>query len=106
VLSIHPEDAAALGLVDGARAICRSSRGAIEVTIERSDAIRRGVVTLPHGYGMSYSGSGPIGPYINFLTDSARRDPIAATPYHKYVPVKIEVLSGLGAPSVGRRSAP
>jgi anaerobic selenocysteine-containing dehydrogenase len=93
-LRIHPEDAADLGLADGDRALCRSSRGALEVTIEITDSIRRGVVTLPHGYGMSYRGSGPIGPWLNRLTDSAHRDPIAATPFHKHVPVQIEKIAG------------
>ena len=87
-MRMHPEDAAGLGLKDGDRAICRSARGEIEVTIELYDAVRPGVVTLPHGYGMRYRGESH-GPALNQLTDSSRRDPIAGTPYHKYVPVAI-----------------
>jgi anaerobic selenocysteine-containing dehydrogenase len=92
-LSMHPDDADRLGLADGDRAICRSSRGAIEVTIKRSSALRTGLVTLPHGYGMSYRGSAPVGPRLNELTDSAHRDAIAATPFHKNVRVQIEPLA-------------
>ena len=40
-----------------ARAPCASRRaGEIEVTIELDDSLRRGMVTLPHGYGMRYDG--------------------------------------------------
>ena len=28
-------------------------------------------------------------PALNLLTDAARRDPISATPHHKYVPVRL-----------------
>ncbi len=89
-LRIHPADADHLGLQTGDRAICRSARGQVEVTIERHDAIRPGVVTLPHGYGLRYAEGETHGPAINQLTDSAHRDPIAGTPFHKYVPVRIE----------------
>lgn len=88
-LSIHPEDAAHLGLENGDRVWCESARGKIEVTVEKNDRLRRGMLTLPHGYGMSYRGSGPHGPTLNRLTDGAHRDPIAATPFHKFVQVKL-----------------
>ncbi len=88
-LSIHPSDAASLGLANGDRARCTSARGELEVVVETSDRLRPGVVSLPHGYGMSYRDSGPIGPSLNRLTSSSHRDPIAATPFHKYVPVRI-----------------
>jgi anaerobic selenocysteine-containing dehydrogenase len=88
-LRIHPEDARALGLADGARARCRSAHGEIAVTIAHYDAVRRGVVTLPHGYGMRYDGGAPTGPELNRLTSSAHHDPIARTPFHKFVPVRI-----------------
>lgn len=92
-LTIHPSDADLLGLFDGDRAMCRSANGAIVVTIKRSDAIRPGVVTLPHGYGMRYRASDPIGPAINRLTEGTHRDPIAGTPFHKHVPVRLEGMN-------------
>lgn len=88
-LCIHPADADALGLAEGDRAVCRSARGEVQVTISRSDTLRRGVVTLPHGYGLQY-GEKVSGPVLNRLTDSRHRDPIAATPFHKYVPVQLQ----------------
>ena len=60
----------------------------------RADAgLRRGYVVLPHGYGQAYPGADGqrhvCGPAINWLTDSAWRDPVAGTPYHKHVPVRL-----------------
>ena len=81
--------AASLGLADKDRAIVESETGEIGVTIEIDDSVRPGVVTLPHGYGGSYAGSGPIGPAINRLTASAHCEPFTRTPYHKHVPVRI-----------------
>jgi anaerobic selenocysteine-containing dehydrogenase len=92
-LRIHPSDADRLGLADGDRVLCRSARGELEVTVERHDAIRPGVVTLPHGYGMRYRGGEANGPALNELTDSSHRDPIAGTPFHKFIPVAIELAS-------------
>ncbi|WP_394826587.1 molybdopterin-dependent oxidoreductase [Pendulispora albinea] len=91
-LRIHPEDAKGLGLANGARARCRSSRGEVEVTIAHYDAIRRGVVTLPHGYGLRYQGGPAVGPAVNRLTSANHCDPVARTPFHKFVPVSITKL--------------
>jgi anaerobic selenocysteine-containing dehydrogenase len=91
-LRMHPDDAQSLGLANGDRARVRSARGEIEVTIAHYDAIRRGVVTLPHGYGMRYEGGAPGGPEVNRLTSSEHCDPIARTPYHKFVPVRIAAV--------------
>jgi anaerobic selenocysteine-containing dehydrogenase len=56
--------------------------------------MRRGQVALPHGFGMSYpDGRGGLvtdGPRINRITAAADRDPIAGTPHHKDVPVRLE----------------
>lgn len=88
-LRMHPDDAAALSLADGASAICESDAGRIPVVVEHDDAVRRGTVTLPHGYGMRYRGSAPIGPELNRLTRSDHCDPLTRTPYHKHVPVRV-----------------
>lgn len=88
-LRIHPEDAAALDLGEGDGAICASARGEVDVVVEFDDGMRRGMVSLPHGYGQRIRDSAPIGPEINRLTDRAHCDPLSRTPYHKYVPVHI-----------------
>jgi len=96
-LRIHPDDATEAGLVDGGDGICATKTGAIEVVIAYDDAQRRGFVSLPHGYGMEYPDMTTEemvqhGPRINELTASLHCDPIAGTPYHKYVPVRVEPL--------------
>jgi anaerobic selenocysteine-containing dehydrogenase len=56
-LIIHPEDAAARGLADGAQARVSSSAGQLEVPVEVSDEMRPGVVCLPHGWGHDKPGA-------------------------------------------------
>lgn len=93
-MRMHPDDARARGLSQGSRAICASDAGELEVTIELDDALRPGVASLPHGYGMRYGGGDPIGPQLNRLTASAHCDPLARTPYHKHVPVRVRAVAG------------
>ncbi len=93
-LRIHPDDAAALGVGEGAQLLCQSERGAIEVVATMDDRQRPGFVSLPHGYGMSYPNLQDEemvqhGPRLNLITSSLHCDPVAKTPYHKYVPVQL-----------------
>ncbi len=96
-LHVHPDDARALGLHDGGEAVCESARGRIDVRVQVSDALPRGVVSLPHGYGMDYPDAAGLrrvqGPALNELTDARWRDGIAATPLHKYVRVRLHARS-------------
>jgi len=92
-LRLHPEDAAELGISDGEWVECRSKRSAVTVRVEITDTIRRGLVTLPHGYGLEHPADGGerrrTGAHINELTSAEDMDPIAGTPYHKHVPVRL-----------------
>jgi anaerobic selenocysteine-containing dehydrogenase len=56
-LQMHPDDAAARGLVDGAVAAVRSEVGCVEVPVEITDAVMAGVVCLPHGWGHDRPGT-------------------------------------------------
>lgn len=56
-LIVHPDDAAELGLGDGASARVTSESGSVEAVVEVSDEIRRGVVSLPHGWGHDRPGT-------------------------------------------------
>lgn len=88
-LRMHPDDARALSLANGDRAHCSTERGMLEVTVEIDAALRPGVVTLPHGYGVRFQDSPPIGPPINQLTSMAHCEPFSKTPFHKYVPAAV-----------------
>lgn len=51
VLLVHPDDARKRGLRDGEMAVLESRVHTGEVPVQTSDAMRLGVVSLPHGYG-------------------------------------------------------
>lgn len=92
-LRIHPDDALELKVQNGDPLICQSATSQQQVVVELDDAMRRGVVALPHGYGMRYQDSEPIGPQLNRLTARTHCDPLSRTPYHKYVPVHLYALN-------------
>src|SRR4029079_15308325 len=56
-LQVHPDDAARCGLVDGQLATVASEAGSLEVPVEITDAIKVGVVSLPHGWGHDKAGT-------------------------------------------------
>src|SRR6478609_1903198 len=56
-LQVHPEDAARFGLADGATALIKGDGGEIEAPVEVTDAIKPGVVSLPHGWGHDQAGT-------------------------------------------------
>ncbi len=96
-LRIHPQDAARNDLSDGNQATCESESGSVTVRIEITDSMRPGMVSLPHGYGLDYPDAAgkrrAHGPLINLLTNAQHRDPISATPFHKYVLVRVSPAS-------------
>jgi anaerobic selenocysteine-containing dehydrogenase len=57
-VQVHPDDAAHLGLADGATARVRSRVGAIELPVHVTDEVMAGVVSIPHGWGHDVSGVG------------------------------------------------
>lgn len=50
-LAMHPDDARARGLGDGARVRVWNEHGALELEVALDDALRPGVVSLAHGWG-------------------------------------------------------
>jgi anaerobic selenocysteine-containing dehydrogenase len=95
-LRIHPDDITAVGAVNGGWMAVETRAGRIVARIEADDSLRRGVVALPHGYGQTYpagaEGQVVAGPRLNILTASEDCDPIAATPHHKNVRVRLTPL--------------
>ena len=96
-LRINPQDAADLGCAEGDWVRVTTRRGSAEAPIEITPDLQPGHVSLPNGQGIDYHGAdGSLvrrGVALNELTDVADRDPIAGTPWHKHVPVRIERLS-------------
>ncbi|ORA25738.1 molybdopterin-dependent oxidoreductase [Mycobacterium aquaticum] len=56
-LLIHPADAEANGVFDGDVVTVTSAGGSIEVPVEITDAIKPGVVSMPHGWGHGLPGT-------------------------------------------------
>jgi anaerobic selenocysteine-containing dehydrogenase len=56
-LLIHPDDAARVGVSNGAKARVRSTAGEVVVAAEVSDEMMPGVVSLPHGWGHDRPGT-------------------------------------------------
>jgi len=96
-LRINPQGAADLGCAEGGWVRVTTRRGSAEALIEITPDLQPGHVSLPNGQGIDYHGAdGSLvhrGVALNELTDVADRDPIAGTPWHKHVPVRIERLS-------------
>ena len=93
-LRIHPEDAARLGVGEGAAVDVVTRRGRARTVVELHEGSRRGHVSLPNGQGLDVAGeTGGLrrhGVAVNELTDYRWRDPVVGTPWHKYVPARIE----------------
>ncbi len=56
-LLIHPDDAAYCGIGDGDVVTVKSEAGEISVPVEVTDAIKPGVVSMPHGWGHGKPGT-------------------------------------------------
>ncbi|MFE9403134.1 molybdopterin oxidoreductase family protein [Streptomyces sp. NPDC006530] len=97
-LQIHPEDAARLGLVDGADVKITADGGSVAAPVEITDSVRRGVVSLPHGWGHSRPGSRLAvaaerpGVNVNQLLDGSRLDPLSGTAVLNGFPVELTPL--------------
>lgn len=92
-LQIHPDDAARLGLDD--MAVVTGPGGKLEVPVEITDAIRPGVVSLPHGWGHTEPGTRmqvaarEPGVNVNNLNDGTLLDPLSGTAVLNALPVEV-----------------
>lgn len=109
-LRMNPTDATRLDVHDGAQVRITTSRGHAVAWVEVSESLQPGHVSLPNGQGLDIASkrvsdtlpSDGIywkgetlerkGVALNELTDHRRRDVFAGTPWHKYVPARIERL--------------
>ncbi|MEV6010828.1 molybdopterin-dependent oxidoreductase [Streptomyces sp. NPDC051976] len=93
---MNPEDAARLGLTDGALARIKADGGEITAPVEITDALRPGVVSLPHGWGHDRDGTRlsaaarEPGANFNQLLDGSRLDPLSGTAVLNGFPIQME----------------
>lgn len=91
-LMMHPSDADRSGLTDGQNVRVVTQAGSEEIMLQITDTMRVGHVMMPHGFGLIHAGV-KNGPNVNRLTKNINRDPIAATPLHRFVPCRVEAVS-------------
>jgi anaerobic selenocysteine-containing dehydrogenase len=94
-LQIHPQDAAARNLQDGALARVRSESGHLHAVVECAEDLRPGVVSLPHGFGHDLDGvelevaRRQPGVNSNVLTDRCDLDALSGTAVLNGIPVEV-----------------
>jgi anaerobic selenocysteine-containing dehydrogenase len=80
-LQIHPDDATELGLTD--TAAVKGPGGEVVAPVEVTPGMRRGVVSMPHGWNRER------GVNVNQLNDGNRLDPLSGTAVLNGIPVDI-----------------
>jgi anaerobic selenocysteine-containing dehydrogenase len=95
---VHPDDAEKLGLADGALAKVTSRTGTVTVPIEITDAVRPGVVSIPHGWGHDLPGTrGEVarahaGVNSNVLADELLLDQPSGTAVLNGIPIEVTAI--------------
>ncbi|MFD3620150.1 molybdopterin oxidoreductase family protein [Streptomyces sp. NPDC058676] len=98
-LHIHPEDADRLGVRDGAPVRVKGAGGEVTAPAEVTDGVRRGVVSLPHGWGhdrpgtrLSHASADP-GVNVNQILDGSLLDPLSGNAVLNGVPVEVAAVT-------------
>ena len=94
-LVVNRSDAARIGLADGGRARVTSRVGQVELTVEVTDDIAPGVVSIPHGWGhdapgtrLSIAATKP-GTNSNMLADEDVVEPVSGNAVLNGIPVEV-----------------
>ena len=93
---MHPADAEARGLAAGDVATVTSRIGSVDIAVEPSDEMMRGVVSIPHGWGHHRTGTrlqiaaAHAGVSANDLTDETFIDELCGNAALNGVAVRIE----------------
>lgn len=104
-LLMHPLDAQGRSLTPGQLVLVRSRTGEVKATVEVTEDIVRGVVSLPHGWGHTRPGvslataTAHGGVSLNDLTDELRIDALAGTAAFSGTPVTVQGAAPPGAPT-------
>lgn len=95
-MAMHPDDASALGVGDGGRVRIVTKAGEAEVNVSHDAGMRQGTLSMSNGLGLHYPDENgervATGVSVNELTSREYRDKYLGTPFHKYVPARIERL--------------
>jgi anaerobic selenocysteine-containing dehydrogenase len=94
-LMMHPDDAAARSIANGQPVTIASRAGEVKAPLEITDAIRPGVVSLPHGFGHDREGVrlrvalAHAGASFNDVADELRIDELCGTAAFSGTPVEV-----------------
>ncbi|WP_435769021.1 molybdopterin-containing oxidoreductase family protein [Nocardioides sp. SYSU DS0651] len=105
VVELHPDDASSAGVQEGDLVRLVSEVGAVELRARISDAMRPGVVCVPHGWGgrvfdpRTGEAEAALGANRNLLVDNRRLDPFSQVPIFNSTAVRLEQV-----PVAGTRS--
>jgi anaerobic selenocysteine-containing dehydrogenase len=98
-MQIHPFDAERFGVKDGADARVSNEAGTIDVVAEVTDAIMRGVVSIPHGWSAvdggvraSVAAERSRGANSNVLARSDLIDPLSGNAVLNGIPVEVSAV--------------
>jgi len=89
-LRLCESDASALSVVTGDVVRVVTPTGSAQVPVEIVAGMRSGHVSLPNGLGLTSVDDETVGVQLNELTASSDRDEFVGTPWHKYVPARLE----------------
>ncbi|MEM6290524.1 MAG: molybdopterin-dependent oxidoreductase [Myxococcota bacterium] len=99
-LYMHPDDARARALEEGAWVDVRSATGHLRVSIKLLDDLMPGVVALPHGWGHQASGMGVAGKTrgvnVNILAADGpdNLEPVSGMAHLTGIPVEVRAADG------------
>ncbi|MFC8425413.1 molybdopterin oxidoreductase family protein [Streptomyces sp. NPDC057236] len=106
-LHLHPEDAGRLGVRDGEPVRIKGAGGEVTAPAEVTDAVRPGVVSLPHGWGHDRPGTRTRhaatdpGANVNQLLDGSLLDPLSGNAVLNGVPVEVAPLGAAVTETLG-----
>jgi anaerobic selenocysteine-containing dehydrogenase len=86
---MHPADAEKFGFNDGQMVKVTTEAGEEKIELEVTKSTRPGYIMIPHGFGLVHNGE-TYGANANRLAKNTHRDRIAGTPFHRYIPCKVE----------------
>jgi anaerobic selenocysteine-containing dehydrogenase len=98
-LLVHSDDAARRCLVDGDLVRLESAAGAVTVPVQITDAVRAGVVSLPHGWGQDRDGvrlrvaRAQAAPSVNDVTREDYLDTLSGNAAFNGVPVTLAPIA-------------
>jgi predicted molibdopterin-dependent oxidoreductase YjgC len=81
---LHPDDAAAHGIVHGQKVRVSTSRGEIFLTANVNVIVRRGVASIPHGHEAAN---------VNMLTSIERVDRMTGMVLYTGVPIEVQAVA-------------